>query len=364
MLSLSTTYSKGAWFIGCFKDSVAARDLPVLVSWDDSALATAVACTQMCGARGYTYAGVQTGPSCFCGNTVGLYGPANGQCAAGCPGDATQACGGNLRNAVYNASYYVPLPSVQILNANAFSVGSASALAVAYTGPPLTFTWTGGIARPAFGPSPQLLFAAGGVLSISCTAANAVMSATTTATVFAAGAVCAAVSPTTAVLEPGAAVALQVTLQHGYAANLSITGDAALGMVLADPVPARVGPAWAALPPAAAPASQALVVAAGFAIPAPGTVEAVEVDATGAGVLQLHVVRPACPLGTAFCAALHACNATCTPSAVSCAANETFCGGIGRCLAASLSCADAVTYGAPPAWTTVRASTVRLPPSH
>ena len=66
---------------------------------------TPSACMKKCSDKGYTYAGVQYGSQCFCGNTpppVDTLRP-EAQCNRVCPGDSKEKCGGTWRMNVYKA---------------------------------------------------------------------------------------------------------------------------------------------------------------------------------------------------------------------------------------------------------------------
>ena len=54
---------------------------------------------------GFTFAGVQAGYACLCGNSYGKHGffPES-KCQTSCTGDKTQKCGGDWANAVYKVS--------------------------------------------------------------------------------------------------------------------------------------------------------------------------------------------------------------------------------------------------------------------
>ena len=54
---------------------------------------------------GYTYAGVQLGYICLCGNSFGRHGHVpESRCQTKCNGDRAQKCGGAWANAVYKVS--------------------------------------------------------------------------------------------------------------------------------------------------------------------------------------------------------------------------------------------------------------------
>ena len=61
-------------------------------------------CASQCRAAGYTYAGVQFGNECYCGNSYGSLGTAASagrSCNMACPGATGTTCGGNQTNDIY-----------------------------------------------------------------------------------------------------------------------------------------------------------------------------------------------------------------------------------------------------------------------
>jgi hypothetical protein len=92
-----------AKYVGCWTDVSASRDLTG--SLTTSATMTIDSCSSTCKTAGYKYAGLQAGNTCTCGNSYGKYAKqAETQCVTACGGDATQRCGGTLRNSVYDVS--------------------------------------------------------------------------------------------------------------------------------------------------------------------------------------------------------------------------------------------------------------------
>ncbi|MCK6450019.1 MAG: caspase family protein [Alphaproteobacteria bacterium] len=91
--------------IGCFKDKgnplvLKGRDLDGRVmNWQGM---TPEFCIQQCAKHGFTYAGLQYGSFCFCGNSYGSNGPAT-NCNVPCNGDDRRTCGGEWANHVYRA---------------------------------------------------------------------------------------------------------------------------------------------------------------------------------------------------------------------------------------------------------------------
>jgi hypothetical protein len=89
--------------VGCFSDKgdpkgLSGRDLPGYMM--EIKGMTIEACLSLCNQQGYTYAGVQYGRQCFCGNSYGRYGQSMA-CNMPCEGNPKQNCGGGWANAVY-----------------------------------------------------------------------------------------------------------------------------------------------------------------------------------------------------------------------------------------------------------------------
>ena len=62
---------------------------------------TVEGCIERCSGNGYTYAGLQYGKECFCGNSIapGLLGAQ--KCTMPCAGNPAQYCGGPQKLSVY-----------------------------------------------------------------------------------------------------------------------------------------------------------------------------------------------------------------------------------------------------------------------
>jgi len=97
-------YSAGkAGYIGCYVDNTATRDLPYNAYLGLVTL-TPDMCRKNCSSLGYSYAGLQYGDECWCGNKYGSHGVGNAaDCNKPCLGDATFKCGGSNRNSIYTA---------------------------------------------------------------------------------------------------------------------------------------------------------------------------------------------------------------------------------------------------------------------
>jgi len=89
-------------YIGCYVDS-ATRDLPSAPY--SSNANTVEKCLYYCGVRHYSYAGLQYGVECLCGNSYGSQGKAaESDCNMACSGNSKQMCGAGYRNSVYNSA--------------------------------------------------------------------------------------------------------------------------------------------------------------------------------------------------------------------------------------------------------------------
>lgn len=91
-------------YIGCYRDRGDAggawgRDLDKF--FYNSGSMTIGKCIQDCKALGYKYAGLQSQNQCFCGDTYGKYGAAEGECTKRCVGDKSTICGGTWANSIY-----------------------------------------------------------------------------------------------------------------------------------------------------------------------------------------------------------------------------------------------------------------------
>ncbi len=105
--------SSAPGFVGCFADS-ATRDLPYTVTGQATNM-TIEQCRSACYASGYTYAGVEDGNQCFCGDSYGSQGTAT-DCTSWCNGDTLEVCGGAGANAVWQAAAVPLLASTVAIN--------------------------------------------------------------------------------------------------------------------------------------------------------------------------------------------------------------------------------------------------------
>lgn len=86
-----------AEYIGCFRDTET-PDLSAHTT--QSSDMTTEMCLNICRERGNTYAATQYSSYCHCGNSYGVYGPAD-NCQMICSGNSQQTCGGSWANSVY-----------------------------------------------------------------------------------------------------------------------------------------------------------------------------------------------------------------------------------------------------------------------
>jgi hypothetical protein len=94
---------------GCFLDnntSERPRDLNGHY-WTDKSM-TVEACVASCREKNFSFAAVQYGSHCFCGNDYGRYGALDGKgarrCDTPCSGDPARMCGGAWANSVYSTA--------------------------------------------------------------------------------------------------------------------------------------------------------------------------------------------------------------------------------------------------------------------
>ncbi|XP_068166164.1 sialate:O-sulfotransferase 2-like [Antennarius striatus] len=85
-------------YIGCYPDNTQNKALRGYSFVDESM--TVLRCQNNCGERGYTYAGLENGTMCFCGNQVFTQTTVDGDCKTFCTGERT-LCGGVNRLSVF-----------------------------------------------------------------------------------------------------------------------------------------------------------------------------------------------------------------------------------------------------------------------
>lgn len=94
----TTFLPPGEGTVGCYADT-AARDLDGHI--EQVSNLTPVKCKDICGRKGFKYAGLQAATWCACGNSFGKHGRA-GNCDTACSGDARESCGGTWANEVFD----------------------------------------------------------------------------------------------------------------------------------------------------------------------------------------------------------------------------------------------------------------------
>lgn len=88
-----------AAYQGCFRDRKPGRDLPKQFTKYEM---TPEWCVGKCKLAGYSYAGLQYGYLCFCGDKFGKYGRAEDRdCDSLCFGDKTRYCGSFWHNSIF-----------------------------------------------------------------------------------------------------------------------------------------------------------------------------------------------------------------------------------------------------------------------
>ncbi|KAL0950804.1 hypothetical protein HGRIS_007569 [Hohenbuehelia grisea] len=93
----------GFTYQGCFTDSVASRTLPTRL--DLGSAATIEKCVSACGGAGFSFAGLEFGDECWCGNNTGSSQKADpATCNMTCKGNGKQICGGGDRLTLYKAT--------------------------------------------------------------------------------------------------------------------------------------------------------------------------------------------------------------------------------------------------------------------
>eukprot|EP01059_Diplonema_ambulator_P016847 TRINITY_DN28820_c0_g1_i1.p1 TRINITY_DN28820_c0_g1~~TRINITY_DN28820_c0_g1_i1.p1 ORF type:complete len:2516 (+),score=639.61 TRINITY_DN28820_c0_g1_i1:711-7550(+) len=100
--------------MGCFIDDIMDRKLPFLAF--DNSNANSAACNDACRHNNYSFAGLQFGTQCYCGNTASTsVETADSECNMACSGNAAEWCGAGLRNTIWrlNNAFVDPLPNYQ-----------------------------------------------------------------------------------------------------------------------------------------------------------------------------------------------------------------------------------------------------------
>ncbi|KAL0953107.1 hypothetical protein HGRIS_004378 [Hohenbuehelia grisea] len=102
--------ASGTWtYVGCYPDSTSNRTLEH--RFDIPTGVTADSCTTACAANQYSYAGLEFGKECWCGNSTGnaLAGP-EANCRTTCSAKHREFCGGNNALNVYRNNGSSPSP--------------------------------------------------------------------------------------------------------------------------------------------------------------------------------------------------------------------------------------------------------------
>ncbi|KAL1123447.1 hypothetical protein AAG570_002527 [Ranatra chinensis] len=91
-------------YTGCFVDSMENRVLRGAKK-EDKKLNTPDFCAGFCYKGGFTYAGVQYGAECFCGDSAPQSAKVtDSDCNTACAGDSSIKCGGQWRLSIYKTS--------------------------------------------------------------------------------------------------------------------------------------------------------------------------------------------------------------------------------------------------------------------
>lgn len=91
--------------LGCYTDNVSARTLSTFEPSSDG-IVFVRGCTQTCASLGFTYAGLEYGQECFCGNEIlnGASQTPASDCNMPCNGNKTETCGGSNRINLYTTA--------------------------------------------------------------------------------------------------------------------------------------------------------------------------------------------------------------------------------------------------------------------
>uniref|UniRef100_A0A8B9Q7J9 WSC domain containing 1 n=1 Tax=Apteryx owenii TaxID=8824 RepID=A0A8B9Q7J9_APTOW len=87
-------------YIGCFSDDSRERTLKGAVFYDLRKM-TVSHCQEACAERAYTYAGLEYGAECYCGNKLPTTASKPEECNSECKGEKGSVCGGVNRLSVY-----------------------------------------------------------------------------------------------------------------------------------------------------------------------------------------------------------------------------------------------------------------------
>lgn len=98
--SPTPTPSNGWAYLGCYVDALTPRTLPYGAPAIASGM-TVEGCEQECAAQSYTFAGVEYGNECWCGNTIPPTTASASDCNMSCKGNSAEMCGAGGRFNVY-----------------------------------------------------------------------------------------------------------------------------------------------------------------------------------------------------------------------------------------------------------------------
>ncbi|GFZ50872.1 Endo-1,3-alpha-glucanase agn1 [Saitozyma sp. JCM 24511] len=113
--------------LGCYSDSSSPR-LLTGTEQDQSGM-TVSSCTSYCSGLGYTYAGVEYGYQCFCGNSLdSSKAISSSSCNYACQGSSSQTCGGFYAAGVYQLKATSTTSSSSSSSPTATASSSASSL--------------------------------------------------------------------------------------------------------------------------------------------------------------------------------------------------------------------------------------------
>nr|XP_020668131.1 WSC domain-containing protein 1 isoform X1 [Pogona vitticeps]XP_020668132.1 WSC domain-containing protein 1 isoform X1 [Pogona vitticeps] len=94
-----TSENKGT-YLGCFSDDSRERTMKGAVFYDLRKM-TISHCQEACAERAYTYAGLESGAECYCGNKLPVTAAKEEECNNECKGEKGTLCGGINRISVY-----------------------------------------------------------------------------------------------------------------------------------------------------------------------------------------------------------------------------------------------------------------------
>lgn len=104
--SVNTSISTPWSYLGCYIDTLFGTALNTDVTRDFSM--TETKCVNYCGQRSYTYAGLEAGWECHCGNSLSATNTTASDCSTPCAGASGEACGGSFRLTVFKSSQAQP----------------------------------------------------------------------------------------------------------------------------------------------------------------------------------------------------------------------------------------------------------------